>query len=76
VPKPIRGNRLLKRIGGRLRAAREEKGLSQEAVAFAAGMDRSYVSGLERGEFNVSVLRLGCVAKAVGTSLGALFADE
>lgn len=52
------------------------RGLSQEDVALAAGLDRSYVSGMERGEFNVSVLKLAVVAKAAGTKLGALFEGE
>jgi transcriptional regulator with XRE-family HTH domain len=32
-------------------------------------MDRSYVSGLERGEFNVSLLALARIARALGMSL-------
>lgn len=76
MPKPIRNNRLLQRVGARIKAARRSKGLSQEKVALAAGLDRSYVSGLERGEFNVSVLKLAVVAKAVGLKLGALFEGE
>jgi transcriptional regulator with XRE-family HTH domain len=39
-------------------------------------MDRSYVSGLERGEFNVSVVKLARIAKAVGIRLSTLFHDE
>jgi transcriptional regulator with XRE-family HTH domain len=53
-----------------------EKGLSQEAVALAVGMDRSYVSGLERGEFNVSVLRLERVARAIDLPLSSLFESD
>src|SRR5947207_2723086 len=67
---------LLKRVGTRLRRARHAKGLSQEAVALAAGMDRSYVSGLERGEFNVSVLALARIARVTGVPLATLFEDN
>ena len=63
---------LLKRVGTRLQRARKAKGLSQEAVALAAGMDRSYVSGLERGEFNVSILALARLARVTGVGLAAL----
>jgi transcriptional regulator with XRE-family HTH domain len=66
----------LKRVGARLRAARREKGLSQEALAHAAGLDRSYVSGLERGEFNVSVMALAKLARAAGLRLAVLFESE
>ena len=45
----------------------------QETVALAAGMDRSYVSGLERGEFNVSVLALARLARVTGVQLTTLF---
>jgi transcriptional regulator with XRE-family HTH domain len=76
VPTKVRNSRLLQRIGSRLRAARAAKGLSQEAVALTAGLDRSYVSGLERGEFNVSVLTLRKVAKVVGIRLGTLLDGE
>jgi len=67
---------LLKRIGMRLRRARQSKGLSQEALALAVGMDRSYVSGLERGEFNVSVVALDRLARAAGVRLALLVEGE
>lgn len=35
-------------------------------MALAAGLDRWYVSGLERGEFNISVVKLAVVAGVVG----------
>ena len=56
---------LLTRVGTRIRKIRTERGLSQEAVAHAADMDRSYLSGLERGEFNVSLLALAKIARAL-----------
>lgn len=67
---------LLKRVGARLRKAREAKGLSQEALALAAGLDRSYVSGLERGEFNVSIVALAKLARAASVRLSALVESE
>jgi transcriptional regulator with XRE-family HTH domain len=50
--------------------------LSQEALALAAGLDRSYVSGLERGEFNVSVVALAKLARAAGLRVSVLFESE
>ena len=67
---------LLKRVGARLRKARQEKGLSQEALAHAAGLDRSYVSGLERGEFNVSLVTLAKLARAAGVKISVLLDSE
>lgn len=76
MPTKAPNSRLLLRLGARLRTGRRAKGMSQEAVALAAGLDRSYVSGMERGEFNVSVLTLVRVAKVLGLRLSALFAEE
>ncbi len=52
-------------LGDGIRATREEQGTSQERLALAAGIDRSYFSAIERGEFN---LTLGVLLK-VATGL-------
>jgi transcriptional regulator with XRE-family HTH domain len=64
---------LLRRLGTRIRALRAEKGWSQEELADAARIDRSYMSGIERGVRNVSVLSLSRVASALGADLSDLF---
>jgi transcriptional regulator with XRE-family HTH domain len=66
--------RLLK-LGAAIRAARQERGLSQEALADAAGIDRSHMGKIERGERNVSVLNVARVADALGTSIASLAAS-
>ena len=48
----------LRRLGRVLRAFREQAGLSQEAFADLAGVHRTYVGGIERGERNVTFLTL------------------
>ena len=63
---------VLKKVGTRLRKLRTAKGWSQERLALAADMDRSYVSGLERGEFNVSLIALAKLARALDVRLGTL----
>lgn len=52
-----------------LKASRTEVGLSQEALALAADIDRTYVSQLERGIANPSIQVLQHVANAVGKEL-------
>lgn len=49
---------LLQEVGDRLRAARKEIGLSQETLAHLSGLHRTYVSSIERGERNLSILNL------------------
>lgn len=62
-----RGQLVLKQIGTRIKAVRKERGLSQQAVAEAAGINRLYLSRLERGTENVSILTLVRIADALDT---------
>ena len=55
----------LKKVGLNIRQARNEKGMSQESLALAADLDRSYVGGVERGERNVSIVNLKKIADAL-----------
>jgi len=59
----------LVRIGENLRKAREDRGWSQEELAFEAGVHRTYVGGVERAEYNVTVLTLLRFTKALGITL-------
>ena len=54
-------------IGRILRAKRESLGISQEALAERAGVDRSYVSILERGLKSPTLATLEKICKALGT---------
>lgn len=53
-------------FGQRLRELRKSSGLSQEALAYAAELDRSYVGGVERGEYNISLVNICILARALG----------
>jgi transcriptional regulator with XRE-family HTH domain len=61
-PKKSEANRAL---GEAIRAIRSEQGLTQEAFAIRAGIDRSYYGALERGEFNMTVDTLVTVANGL-----------
>ncbi len=54
-----------KRVGLNLRKFRTERGLSQEALAFECGLHRTYISGVERGVRNPTVLVLEQIAMAL-----------
>lgn len=54
-----------KRVGMNLKRLRQGVGLSQEELAFDAGLHRTYISGVERGVRNPTVLVLEEIAKAL-----------
>ena len=64
---------ILERLGENVRRIRLSKGMSQEELALEAGLDRTYMGGIERGERNVAVLNLCKVARALGVQPGELF---
>lgn len=55
----------LLRLGQAIRAERKAAKLSQEALADAAGIDRSHMGKIERGERNVSLLNVIRIARAL-----------
>lgn len=59
-----------------LRRLRAERGISQEALADLAGLHRTYVGAIERGERNVSIDNIGKLAAAFEISLSKLLEDE
>jgi transcriptional regulator with XRE-family HTH domain len=63
----------LVRFGRRVRELREAKGLSQEAFAEECRLDRTYISGVERGKRNIGIQNVRVIAKALGISLSSLF---
>ena len=67
------GNQVLVALGVAIREARLGAGLSQEALAVDAELDRSYVGGIERGEHNLTVMNIVKIAVVLELSLSALF---
>ncbi len=67
---------LLRKVGDRVREIRLERGLSQEELAHNAGLDRSYMSGIERGVRNVTVLKLQAVARALKVPVRELLPED
>ncbi|WGM30615.1 helix-turn-helix transcriptional regulator [Brevundimonas sp. NIBR11] len=65
----------LQRIGSVIRECRRETHLSQEALADAAGIDRSHMGKIERGERNVTLLNLIRIAGALGRLPSTLMAQ-
>lgn len=61
-----------KRVGNTVRRLREKQGISQEELADRSGLHRTYISGVERGVRNPTVVVLEKVADALGVELSAL----
>jgi transcriptional regulator with XRE-family HTH domain len=55
-------HQLAKALGEKIRAQRKAKGLSQDALALACRVDRSYMGRIERGEVNITVEKLYRIA--------------
>lgn len=60
------------RFGKRLREVRTRKGISQEKLAELAGLHRTYVSSVERGERNISLVNIESLANALGVPMAEL----
>ena len=65
-------SKILKSFGSRVRTLRQSKGLSQEAFAALCGLDRTYISGIERGVRNVSLANISRIARSLDLSLSQL----
>lgn len=59
-----------------MRKLRIEANLSQEKLAFACDLDRTYIGSVERGEGNVSVINLRKIAKSLGVKVSDLLNIE
>jgi transcriptional regulator with XRE-family HTH domain len=64
---------ILIQFGDALRESRNRLGLSQEELADRAGLDRTYLGGIERGERNVSLINIYAIAAALGEPVEMLF---
>lgn len=62
-------------FGQRVRLLRKQAGLSQEGLAEAAGLHRTYVSSIERGQRNVGLDNIIRLARALEVEPRSLFED-
>jgi transcriptional regulator with XRE-family HTH domain len=62
-------------VGGNVRKLRQQKGLTQEELAFAAKIDLTYVGGIERGRRNPSLLVMARIADALSVPLQKLLTE-
>ena len=65
-------NKVLNNFGENVRAYRLKLKISQEELGFRSGLDRTYISGIERGTRNISLTAIVSVAKGLGISSNEL----
>ncbi len=63
---------VLRAFGLAVRSIRLDKGISQEALADLAQLDRSYMGGIERGEHNLALINVSKIATALGMTIADL----
>ncbi len=63
-------------FGERVRQLRKEQGLSQEALAFKAEIDRTYMTSVENGKRNVSVQNIEKIINALEISIQEFFSTD
>ena len=64
----IHASEQLRKLGDRVRSLRRKHNISQEKLAEIAGVHRTYIGMIERGEKNVTLVTLLRLAKALGVS--------
>ncbi|HBB67298.1 MAG TPA: transcriptional regulator [Elusimicrobia bacterium] len=62
-----------KSYGEHLKAFRKKKGISQEDLAFKSTIHRTYISEVERGRRNISIVNIAKIAKALNLSIKEFF---
>lgn len=70
-----RDDRIKVAFGAALRRLRTRAGLSQEALAAKAGLNRTYVGDVERGERNIALVNMHKLARALGVRLSDMLRE-
>jgi len=68
-------DKILASLGKSIRKAREAKGLTQERLAELAGLDSTYISGIERGIRNPGIFSVAKIASGLGLTLTKLMEE-
>jgi len=66
---------ILKTFGEKVRLLRVKQNLSQEELAFRAGLHRTYIGMIERAEKNITLINIEKLAKALNTSIAELLSN-
>lgn len=61
------------KVGARIRELRNDRGLSQEKLALAVGLDRTYIASVENGKRNISIVNLEKIIVALNSTFSMFF---
>lgn len=64
---------LLKKLGEKIRAIREQKGFSQQTFAVNCGLGIAYYGRIERGRHNITAINIIKIALTLNVEIGELF---
>lgn len=65
--------KITEQFGKRVKEIRQAKGITQEELSVKAQLHRTYISSIELGKRNVSLLNIEKLAKALGCNVGDFF---
>ncbi len=65
-------DQLARAVGEKIRAQRKAQGVSQEGLALACSIDRSYMGRIERGEVNITIEKLYHIASVLSCDPASL----
>ncbi len=72
----MKDKKILLLFGKHVKILRQGKGFSQEQLALLAELDRTYISGIERGKRNVSLINLFKLAKSLDVPASEIISFE
>ncbi len=67
--------RIKKNVGQRIKQLRNEAGISQMELAHLSGLDRTYITSVENGKRNISIVNIEKICRALKISLKGFFND-
>jgi transcriptional regulator with XRE-family HTH domain len=71
-----RDNKILRYVGSKIRSIRNSTGISQEELGFRCSLDRTYISDVELGKRNISLINLNAIANALNVDLYEIFSKS
>ena len=64
------------KFGKKVKELRQKQGISQEELAYRAGLHRTYIGMIERGEKNITIKNIEKLAKALGVEIAFFFPER